>query len=254
MIIVRLLIVFICILISGTGCKLIPKTVEFFQDKVKPVPTQTEKAKETERQAVQYVNVKVNEALLESVKNGVTNTIVDPLIDAKIVIEPLSGSLGPPSGAWKGSGSTLAEELNKNTALLNKKLDRYREDIKENEGKKIEGTGLLQIPYLIWLLIVGVGLLALYIVIRSVIQALTIASGVGVPMSVGLKSVSGIAGKTVKTGFIQVIKGIEKTKDHFKKSNQTTFTRDEILEIIKNEQIKSQNTDVQNLIRELTHN
>ena len=251
------LLLFICFitLCLGLGCgTLFPKKVEFFQDKVKPVPVQTEKSKETDRQAAQYVVHKVDQAFTEAVRNDVTNSVVNPLVDAKEVAGPLSDSLGPPKKPWEGAAVELANQVNLNLSKLNSSIQSYRSEVRENEGKKIEGSGVFQVNYFVWLLIVGGGLLIVYIIIKSVIQALMISSGAGIPLSIGLKSVTGLASKNVRAGFQQIMHGIEKTKDHLKNSNKTTFTKEEVLELIRDEQMKSQSPEIQKIVKELTHN
>ncbi|MDP3732984.1 MAG: hypothetical protein Q8Q91_00435 [Candidatus Daviesbacteria bacterium] len=247
---VYFLILFLCL---GSGCSLIPKSVEFFQKKVHAVPDKSFKNKETEKQAALYVNDKVNQARDEAIKLGVTNSVITPLTDAKIVIEPLVGSLGPPASRWLGNSTNLAAKLIKNESGLDKKVDDYKEDTKKLEGKKVEGSGLFQIPYFVWLGVVFVFLFVVYVVGRSAIQALMISSGAGIPVSMGLKTITGIAGKTAKTAFSQIVHGVELTKDYIKGSDKDTFTKEEILKIIRDEQQKAQNADVQKIVKELTH-
>lgn len=251
------LLIYLALLIAilfFSGCQLVPKTVEFFQDKVKPVPIKTEKAKEFERQAAKYLEEKINTAHEEAVRADVTNSVVEPLTDAKIVASPLSESLGPPITPWSSTSTNLALQIEKTLAKFNTQLEKYREIVKPNEGKAIEGTGLLQIPYFVWLTVVIGGFFFLYILIKSVLQALMISSGAGIPLSIGLKSISGIASKNIKQGFVQVVQGLERTKEFIKQSSQSTFTKEEVLELIRNEQMKSQNVEIQKIIKELTHN
>ncbi len=236
-------------LFAGVSCGIIPKSVEFFQDKVKPVPRKSEAHIEKERQAAQFVKNRVDEAFIESVKENASTNVTEPLFEAKTVIEPLSLSLGPPKSRWDDSADLLAIRLERQINRLSLKLEEYREEVAKNEGKKIEGSGLFSIPYFVYVGIVGGIILFVWIIVRAFISY---ASIMNPPLGVGLK-VAQISGKAVKQGFHQLLIGGEQFKNRIKKVfGDNTDTTNQILELFRDEQMRAQSPEIQETIKELT--
>ena len=162
---------FIFFALCLTGCGLIPKPVEFGQDKVKAFPRHPAAQLEAERQAAALAADRAREA--EDLADG--TPAAKPAGEAAELSEAVSRSLGPPSDPWKKEAEKLVVRLDSLTAKYNRLLDRFKEQNDENAGKKIEGTGFLQVPYFLWL-----GLLfgALFIV-WNVLKAVTNAAAAG---------------------------------------------------------------------------
>ncbi len=249
----RSLALFILILMFVPGCSLIPKPVEFFQSKVKAVPEKSNSSAEYERQAANYIQNKLQDAVIESFKGSVTNKdLLTPLLQANTVAPGLATSLGPPAKPWTGNPTNLNWKLLSELSDFNKDLNKYREKTEPLVGKKIEGSGIFSIPYVVWVAMVGGLVLILYIVIRAVIQALAISSGTSVPVQIGLKTATGVGNKLVKAGFSQVIHGVESFKDYIKTTEQATFSKEEVLDLVREHQERKQSPEVQNVIKELT--
>lgn len=130
------------------GCSsIIPKKVEFFQDKVKAVPTYSISALEVQRQAAKEIAISTAAASDAAIAENSTTNVTTPLKDAKVVAGSLSTSLGPPESLYGGTPVSLAARLDKNTAKLQANIADYAKDTQKNVGKKIEGSGLFQIGY-----------------------------------------------------------------------------------------------------------
>ena len=236
---------FIFLAFCLTGCGLIPKPVEFGQDKVKAFPRHPIAQLEAERQAVALAADRAREA--EDLADG--TPAAKPAGEAAELSEAVSRSLGPPSDPWKKEAEKLVVRLDSLTAKYNRLLDRFKEQNDENAGKKIEGTGWLQIPYMLWLGIIG----AIVLIIWNVLKALTNVAAAGNPgIAVGMK-VAQVGAKAVSRGFSQVIQGGEKYKqwvvNRFKGESDL---QKEILEHFRANHEKAQDEDVKILVKELT--
>lgn len=148
--------------VAFTGCHLIPKKVEFGQDKVKAFPTMKASDHETQRQVAQRAAQKSDETLRAAIKTDAAPEVVAPAKEASVLSDSVASSLGPPlSPASKDVPSEkLAAKLDHSVAKLNERVENFKESNNENVGKKIEGTGFLQVPYFVYL---GGFLLTLFI-------------------------------------------------------------------------------------------
>lgn len=238
------------IAICFSGCGLLPKKVEFFQDKVKAVPEKTEATQEHERQAAQYVASEIKKT--SEAVNGlnITNPAVTiPLENANTVAPALSLSLGPPVHAWPtnrtDASEVLASTLTTELARLNKKIDDYRNDVEKNVGKKIEGSGAFQIGYFSYVALIG-GLFA------AVFVVLKIIASVNPPVAVGMK-VAQMGGKFVAKGFSELVDAGEHFKDMVAESTAATFTKEEIIKLFSTAHAAKQSRDTQDVIKSLTN-
>ncbi len=243
------LIGFLCILLLGTGCGLIPKAVEFGQKKVPTPPQKTEITHQEEKQAVSIINRDIREAIIASIKENASTNITNPLFDMRPLGESLSFSLGAPLNEYSGSSSNLATQINKNSAILDKKTDQFDKKLAPLEGKKIEGTGIIKIPYFLYLGVVLGGGFLLY---QGIKIAINVYSGLNPAFGVGAGVVKGVSSKVISAGFGQVLNGVESLKNHLKTTEQTSFTSDEILKLIQEHQERKQSPEVQKLIKDAT--
>ncbi len=232
-----------------TGCgTLLPKNVEFFQKKVKKVPIKTEQTQELERQAAVFIDKKVDQALAAANKEGASTNVVDPLKDAHTVAPALSTSLGPPKTEFKGPPAKLEEKLNHNTATLNEKIQDYRESVQPLEGKKIEGTGKVQINYFVWIgLIVGGG----FVLFNVIKIALNVASTMNPAVGMGM-NVAKIPAKQVAKGFSEMVEGGEHFKDLVKEKIEEADIQEKVLDLFSRAHKEKQSRDVQGVIKNIT--
>lgn len=238
------LILIVAVIFTVVGCGIFPKRVEFFQDKVKPVPEKTEKAKEKDRQAAEYVDRKVKEAESAANKEESSPAVTLPLHDASVVADSLKLSLGPPKKLWDDDGEQLAKEMRAEIAKLNKKIDDFRTDNDKNVGKSIEGSGLFSFNYFIY---IG-GILVLFSLIGYAIKIYGMINPV-----VGVAgNVAKIPVKVVTQGFKQVISAGETFKKAIDKKIDDPKTKEMVLELFRSAHEQKQDEQVQEVIKTLT--
>ena len=235
----------LCALLMVSGCSLIPKSVEFGQDKVRKFPAHPVRQLEAERQAVQLSAVKAREAELEATLDG--SAAAKPAGESAELSEAVGRSLGPPSSPWTAEVSTLSQKLDAQTAKYNSLLAKFKAGNDENAGKKIEGTGFLQVPYLLYIGIVGGIIWVVWLVLRTVANVAA-ASNPGV--AVGLK-VAKVGGKTLSRGFSQMLKGGQDFKAKVEEGIEDPAVKAQILEYFRTSHEVNQDADVQSLIKKL---
>lgn len=229
------------------GCNLMPKPVEIGQQKVRAVPAKSSQAVEAERQAAQLITQRTSEARDAVLLSGATNAL-PPLTDARDAALGLSYSLGAPLRPWESSGAELSARLGYLEAKLDRALSQYRVDVAPNVGKKIEGTGLLQIPYFLWLALVAGGLFLVWTGIQ-IVGAVYPPVGLGVR---GLSAAGRIGGRTAARAFEQVVRGGEAFKDALDRSDLDDRVKASVLDMLRRHQMGSQDEQVQVLVRDLT--
>lgn len=247
------LILSVCLSISMlfAGCSLIPKNVEFFQKKVKDVPAKKASAIETERQAAKYLWEELDNAYVAAMVEHASTNVTIPLRNAHIVAPALSLSLGPPETVWptastyqSDSSTNLAKELTKNTAKLNEKIDDYRDDTKPLAGKKIEGTGLIQMSYFTYVGIL-IGLVMLVRFGMNVYAKTNPAAAIGMNMM-------RIPAQQASKALSEIIEGgehfIGKVTDEIK----DPVVLDKVISLFKSAHMEKQSRDVQNIVDTLT--
>jgi hypothetical protein len=182
------------------GCGLIPKKVEFFQDKVKKFPEESAKLVELQKEAASVAKVETRETVKAALLENASTNLVQHAEAAAILTDAVSTSLGPPA---KKPSDDVAAELLRAVAKLDNKIEAFKQENNENAGKKIEGTGLIQVPYFIYL----AGFVLLVVVIWHLGKlALTAAAVANPGAAVGLGALN-VAGNVAGKGFVQLIKG-----------------------------------------------
>lgn len=239
--------VLLCLLLTGCST-LFPKRVEIGQSKVQAIPSKTAKAAETEKQAAAYVASKVAAARDAVLTAGPTNAI-PPLTDARDAAQGLSYSLGAPLAPWTDSGAALAARLGLLEARLDREIDRAREKQAPLVGKKIEGTGVISVPYFLWLGIVAGAVFLLW-------TGLKILSLVYPPVGLGVAGLSGVgrvSASLVRKSLEQVVAGAESFKAALDKSGLEDKVKQDVLDLFRRHQMVSQQDPaVQDLVRKLT--
>lgn len=234
-----------------TGCgTLVPKQVEFFQDKVEKYPEPSPALREQMRQAVYRAHEKATEVVQVAVKEQASTNIVTPAKEVEKLTEAVSFSLGPPENPpMIGMVSEeIAYKLEKSVARLNTKIENFKADNNENIGKKIEGTGIVQIPY-IWY--IGGILAAVFLLFVVGKIALTVMAAANPAATIGLGVVNA-AQSVVTKGFSQLIKGGENFKNWVNKEISDPALKDQVLAAFRATHQQAQDFDVQSTVRAVT--
>lgn len=244
----------ILLCLSLTGCSsLIPKRVELGQDKVKPFPEAKSAEREVQRQVADRAAKLAAKTVEASISEGVTEKVLGPAKQTEVLTRSVATSLGPPAKpASPGlSSEDLAQRLDRAVSDLNRRIDEFKQDNNENTGKKIEGTGFLQIPYFVYLGIFLVFGFIAFVVITIAWAALKAYSLANPPLAVGLNAVQ-LGGKGLANLASQLVRGGET----FKQSVQAEFDNpriaERVLQIFKDSHQKEQSPENQILIKTLT--
>ncbi len=195
----------LCLLLTAGCMSLVPKKVEFLQDKVHKFPEATAKQVEYQKQAAWLAKEKADETLGAALMEGSSTNVMTPAQNTAKLTDIVATSLGPPVKAATDTDQTVAN-LRAAIAKLEKKIDSFKRDNDENAGKKIEGTGALQIPYFAY---VGVIALVIFVLWHLGKLALTIASAANPGAAVGL-GVMSVTGDLAGRGVTQLVKGGKK--------------------------------------------
>jgi len=175
-----------------TGCSsLVPKRVELGQDKVEKMPVAKPSEREVQRQVAQRAAVKADETLRAAIMEDASPVVVTPAAETVVLSDAVSRSLGPPSkpAAKDLASEQLARKLDASVAALNKRIEEFREDNDKNAGHKIEDTGILKVPYFVWLGGAFV-LIAIAVVVAGLAwTALKIYGISNPPVGLGIKAV-----------------------------------------------------------------
>lgn len=248
----KLLPLLVILLLSGCGT-LLPKKVEFFQDKVQRVPEPTAKERELQRQAAAAAAEKARETVEAAISNAAPPAVTAPARDTETLTAVVSESLGPPlhPAAPDKSADAIADELRSAIAKLNRRLDEFKRDNNENAGKKIEGTGVFQIPYFLWVALVGVFVFAGLIVAGVLWHGLKLYGMTNPPVALGLNAVQAGAGFARKA-LAEVVQGGEAFKSALEKEIQDPVLLAKIKGLFQSHQRMEQSQDTQAIIKELT--
>jgi hypothetical protein len=238
----------------GAGCStLIPKKVELFQDKVATVPEPKPRELEVQRQAAQRAHEKAREALDAAFDTQAAPQVVVPVQEVEKLTEAVSVSLGPPlkPAPTNVPSAVLATELRTAVAKLNQRMDDFKADNNENAGKKIEGTGLFQVPYFVWLggflLFAFIGVIVLG-VLWSFVKMFAMTNP---PTQLGVSAVQ-LGTGFVKRALSEVAKGGEEFKKRLSKTVSDPALQGQIKDLFREEQLKAQSRDTQDLLGKMT--
>ena len=227
------------------GCSLLPKKVEYFQHKVKPLPEFSESAKEHLRQCAQVVAVKTAQTKEAAIAEGSSTNVLTPAADASTAAQALSQSLGPPHKSWSKPVTNLTRELQYDLADFNAEIEDYRNDIKADVGKKIEGTGRIQIGYFTqWVLIIGFVLL--------VWAGLKVYGLINPAVGLGVNLVGRVGSSILSRGVAEIVAGGERFKNYLKASGLSREVQDRVADLFRRAQMEAQSQDVQAIVTDLT--
>jgi hypothetical protein len=240
------LVAFLLSLFLLTGCStLFPKRVELFQEKVQKFPEATPAQQEVQRQAASMAEKKAQETVVEALKVNAPTNVVEPAKETLALTAAVADSLGPPARESHKEAEVLAAELRATIAKLNAKIDAFEKKNDENTGKKIEGTGLVSVPYFLWL---G-GIVGLVLIVWFVLKAfLTVAAAANPAASVGLGALNIASGLAAK-GFSQVVKGGENFKGWVESEVKDSDLKTKILDAFVAAHKQAQDEDVKNVVK-----
>lgn len=231
-----------------SGCSfLLPKKVEFFQDKVQAFPEAKAGEREVQRRAAFRAEVKAKETLNAALATDADLTVVKPAAETVDLTDAVATSLGPPNKPASASQSSedLARELRMSVAALNKRIESFKADNNENAGKKIEGTGVFQIGYFsMWALILG-GLVIVWF-------GLKVYGMVNPVVGLGVNTVGRVSSTLLRRSVTELSEGGEWFKQAIEKHTAPALTKEQILELFAREHMAAQSRDVQSIIKDLT--
>jgi hypothetical protein len=238
----NLVIVCLCILLSG--CTLIPKPVEYFQDKVRPVPERSEASEESLRQAARLAASRAADTERAALTTEAAPQVLAPARDTAILTGTVSTRLGPPSEPWRGEIEALVARMDAQEASYQRDLSTYRAQVQENLGRPIEGTGAIQVGYFTHLLILA----AIFAVAWMIVRIIAIFN---TPVAVGLKTVEG-GSRFLGRALAEVVEGGQEFKERLR---NLLADQPEMAERLAGEfrdaHRASQNRDTQSVVRQI---
>lgn len=239
-------------LIFSTGCSsLVPKPVELFQKEVKEFPETDKKDREAERQALELTQERIRDLKEEAIRGDLNTNIVGKIKDLEKLADALAKNAGPPLKAPKDDASLIARILKVSTAKFVETIFKFRSKNDKWAGHKIEGSGLFQVPYFVWLggVILFLGILA--VVAMVIWGALKVYATTNPPLALGLSAVQ-MGARGAKKMVSQLLKGGESFKNRIVEAGKDRFSVEEVKAIFREEQIKAQDEDTQNVVKHLT--
>jgi len=233
-------------LVILTGCgTLIPSKVEFFQKKVKPVPEKTAHDLETERQAAYAASLSARLTVDAALKNNDPDTVILPAKNTEALASAVSTSLGPPQSLPSGPVTNLANRVIENRAELNRKIARYADKVEPLVGKKIEGTGLIRVPYFVY---IGGIVLVLFLVWTG----LKIYGAVNPVVGLGTNVVGRVGSSVLSGAVAELSKGGELFKDKVVHSELTAEVKARVLELFSHAHASAQDQSTKDIVKALT--
>jgi hypothetical protein len=244
----RPLLPLIVLSLSLTGCSLIPKKVEFFQDKVHKFPEPTQAQKELQREAAQKANETAALTLHSALVEGSSFAVVGAATETEKLTGVVAESVGAPAKPTRDlETDRLIADLRNQLAKMSKKVDSFKEENNENSGKKIEGTGLIQVPYFAY---AGGFLVVVLVGWHLAKTALTVASAANPGAAVGVAGMN-VAGSVVAKGFHQLVQGGEDFKNWVEKEISDSGVKQKILDAFTAAHKEAQDSDVKTVVKKL---
>jgi hypothetical protein len=240
--------VVLCLTLTGCLGSLIPKRVEFGQDKVQAFPEESAAQKEVLKQAVQRAHARAVDTVDAALWEQSSTNIIAPAREVEKLTDAAAIAVGPPVKPSSIDSYDLATKLNTSVAKLDRKIEDFKKDNNENAGKKIEGTGFLSVPYFVWIGGIALILLVAFFIGKAALSAYAV---VNPGAAIGLNVVN--AGQAVLAkGFSQIVAGGEAFKDWVEKEVQDSGLKEKILHAFQSNQMKSQDQEVQNVVAAIT--
>ncbi len=250
------LLLAITLALTLTGCSsLIPKRVELGQDKVEKMPVAKASEREIQRQVAQRLAQKADETFRAAISVEAPNIVAVPAAESAVLAKANSTSLGPPlkSANPLMTSTDLAAKLDTAVAKLTARIDDFREDNDKNAGHKIEGTGFLQIPYVVWLGGAVVLFVILFVVAGVGWSFLKMYSLSNPPVALGLKAVQ-TGGALATKAVSQLIAGGKEFEKQLatKVSGVSDEAKEQIIELFRASHKQESDKDVRAVVDHLT--
>jgi hypothetical protein len=236
-----------------TGCStLMPKPVELFQKKVPAYPAISSSALENQREAAALAANEADKVLKAAVATQAPDVITIPAANSAILSKSVSESLGPPLYPATSPAKKVAAALDYSHAKYNNTLSAYSRDVDRYAGKKIEGTGLISVPYFLWLGGVVLLLGILIFVGKLGWTALKVYGNTNPLVAVGTSGVSLVASELAK-GFHQVVIGGETFKNSVEaKFGSGSDVAKDVLALFQKSHVTTQDDNIQNAVQQIT--
>lgn len=187
-----------------TGCgTLMPKPVEFGQDKVEKFPVFKPQEREVQRQVARKVDEAAQEVVEEAIRQKLPTNIVEKVKRVAKMADALKTSVGPPINKPGADPERMADALISKAGEYVVRVQDFAVENDDNAGKKIEGTGLIKVPYFVYifgLAFVGIFALTAYKIAAPILKGLNPAVGVG------LNTVE-MGGRAMSRSLSQLVKG-----------------------------------------------
>lgn len=232
---------------SLAGCSLIPKKVELFQDKVHRFPTASAKQLEAQRQTAQKANDEAAETLHHAIKENSSPSVLVPALETEKLTAAVAESVGAPAKPASQDVDAVIDNLHKQLSKHDSAVAAFAKENDENTGKKIEGTGLVQVPYFAWTGGILVVLLVGWYILRTVAGAAALANP-GAAVGVGALNV---AGNVVSKGFQQLVKGGEEFKSWVEAKIEDPALKQKVLDAFTALHKQTQDQDVKTVVDHL---
>ena len=232
------------VVILLSGCTLIPKPVEYFQDRVQPVPSRSEASEESLRQAARLAASRAADTERAALSTEAAPEVLTPARDTAVLTESVSDRLGPPAAAWRGEIEALLARMDAQEARFQRELATYRARVQDNVGKPIGGTGVIQVDYFTHLLILA----AIFAVAWLIVRIIAIFNA---PVAVGLKTVEG-GSRFLGRALAEVVEGGQEFKERVRKlMADKPDVAQRIVDAFTDSQRAKQSRDTQNAIEAL---
>jgi hypothetical protein len=215
----------LALLLAVAGCgTLLPKRVEFFQKKVKPLPEATPRQVERLKQAAYAAEKSATATVEAATRESCSTNVLGPARSTERLTSAVSLSLGPPKSPARGDGTALADQVVKDVAELNSNVAAYREKLDPLVGKKIEGTGWFQIGYVTYIGVI-IGILALIWV------ALKIYGTINPVVGLGTQVFGRVSSSIAAQGFSELVKGGQEFKKYLAESGLDAAVQAKVLDL-----------------------
>ncbi len=227
------------------GCSVLkPKPVELFQRRVPEIPARTATEDEHLRQAARAAKEYARQTVVTAIETQAAPEVINSATKTEVLTDAVAEAVGPPQTPSTREAEDLARLVLSDLARLERRYERFEQKLEQIEGKKVEGTGLVQLPYLTF---VGL-LLVLLIVVWGVLKAIALANPT---IGVGVKAIQ-VGGSVIRRAFQQIIEGGEIFKQKIKQSPLAEQDKQYILNLFRTEQQKVQDRDVQEIVKQFT--
>lgn len=249
----RLLIAVLALTMTAGCGTLIPKRVELGQDKVERMPVASSAELEKQRRAAAMAEEQAKKTLDAALGVDAPVSVTQPAQATVDLTDALAKSVGPPKNPIRPTDSThaVANELRSAVAKLTIRLDEFRADNDKNIGKKIEGTGWLQVPYFIWLggfLVVGFVGFILLGVAWSFVKMYAMSNP---PVQLGVNAVQ-LGSNFLKKAVGEIAKGGERFKQAVEREVEDPALQARIKNLFRVEHERAQSSEVQELVKQIT--